>query len=85
MATKSTAKPAPPQKPAAKPAAQRALPPIEAAAVRPLGEAGDDELDPLGASAGGAARPPNRYEARPPNRYEARPPNRYEHRTAVVG
>jgi hypothetical protein len=65
----------------------RSLPPIDERAVRSLdlGEAFDDELDPLGASAAPGARPPNRYEARPPNRYEARPPNRYEHRTSIVG
>lgn len=61
----------------------RPLPKIDERAARSLdgGEAFDDELDPLAASADGA-RPPNRYDsaARPPNRYEtaARPPNRYE-------
>jgi hypothetical protein len=48
-----------------------------------LGEAYDDELDPLGMSAAEGARPPNRHEARPPNRHEARPPNRHESRAAL--
>lgn len=95
MPTKSTPTRPTSKKPTTEAAAPKTLPPIDERAVRSLdlGEAFDDELDPLAMTgADGArppnrheARPPNRYESRPPNRYEARPPNRYEPRTAVTG
>ena len=87
MPTKSPPTKPTSKKPTTAAAAPKALPPIDERAVRSLdlGEAFDDELDPLGMTGEGGARPPNRHEARPPNRYEARPPNRYEPRTAVTG